>query len=113
MDTAPQAVTIGNSKLIADQRANTIIILGNRDVVVKVQKILDQMDVKAPQVALSTVIGQLTLSNDEEFGADYFAKYHNRFVGTSRNNQAFGKNDPSIPLPNGSAGWLALWIPPT
>jgi type II secretory pathway component GspD/PulD (secretin) len=75
VDTAPQAVTIGNAKLIADQRANTIIILGNREVVVKVQKILDQMDVKAPQVALSTVIGQLTLSNDEEFGADYFAKY--------------------------------------
>ncbi len=104
MDTAPQAVTIGNAKLIADQRANTIIILGNRDVVVKVQKILDQMDVKAPQVALSTVIGQLTLSNDEEFGADYFAKYHKRFVGISRNNQEFGVNDPNIPRPTGSPG---------
>ena len=104
VDTAPKAVTIGNSKLIADQRANTIIILGNRDVVVKVQKILDQMDVKAPQVALSTVIGQLTLSNDEEFGADYFAKYHKRFIGISRNNQAFGGNDPRIPLPTGSPG---------
>jgi general secretion pathway protein D len=104
VDTAPQAVTIGNSKLIADQRANTIIILGNRDVVVKVQKILDQMDVKAPQVALSTVIGQLTLNNNEEFGADYFAKYHDRFIGTSRNNRAFGLNDPNIPLPTGSPG---------
>ena len=30
------------------------------------------MDVKAPQVALSTVIGELTLNNDEEFGVDYF-----------------------------------------
>src|SRR4029077_10937765 len=65
--TTPQAVIVGNSKLIADQRANTIIILGNREVVVKVEKILDQMDVQAPQVALSTVIGQLTLSNNEEF----------------------------------------------
>ena len=113
VDTAPQAVTIGNSKLIADQRANTIIILGNRDVVVKVQKILDQMDVKAPQVALSTVIGQLTLNNDEEFGADYFAKYQNKFVGMSRNNQAFGNNAPRIPLRNPRMGVLALWIPPT
>src|SRR5438477_4559255 len=56
VDTTPKAVTIGNSKLIADQRANSIIVLGNREVVVKVQKILDEMDVKAPQVALSTVI---------------------------------------------------------
>src|SRR5437762_13534388 len=62
VDTTPQAVTIGNSKLIADQRANSIIVLGNREVVVKVGKILDEMDVKAPQVALSTVIGQLTLT---------------------------------------------------
>jgi type II secretory pathway component GspD/PulD (secretin) len=85
VDTVPKAVTVGNSKLIADQRANTIIVLGNREVVVKVEKILDEMDVKAPQVALSTVIGQLTLTNNEEFGADYFAKYHNRLVGISRN----------------------------
>jgi type II secretion system protein D len=100
VDTTPKAVTIGNAKLIADQRANSIIVLGNREVVVKVEKILDEMDVKAPQVALSTVIGQLTLNNDEEFGVDYFAKYNKRFVGTSRNNS---NNQVSIPIPSASA----------
>jgi general secretion pathway protein D len=104
VDTAPKAVTIGNSKLIADQRANTIIVLGNREVVVKVEKILDEMDVKAPQVALSTVIGQLTLTNDEEFGVDYFAKYNKRFVGTSRNNS---NTQVSIPIPSSSASPVA------
>jgi general secretion pathway protein D len=102
VNTTPQAVTVGNSKLIADQRANSIIVLGNREVVVKVEKILDQMDVQAPQVALSTVIGQLTLTNNEEFGADYFAKYGKRFVGTS-NNLSGLQNAPGIPLPNTSA----------
>jgi general secretion pathway protein D len=97
VNTTPQAVTIGNAKLIADQRANSIIVLGNREVVVKVEKILDQMDVQAPQVALSTVIGQLTLNNNEEFGVDYFAKYHDRFVGVSRNNGIFGANNPTVP----------------
>src|SRR5438128_2830049 len=94
VDTTPKAVTVGNAKLIADQRANTIIVLGNREVVVKVEKILDEMDVKAPQVALSTVIGELTLSNNEEFGVDYFAKYQNKLVGISRNT-----NVP-IPVPS-------------
>jgi type II secretory pathway component GspD/PulD (secretin) len=103
VDTAPQAVTVGNTKIIADQRANAIIVLGNREVVVKVEKILDEMDVKAPQVALSTVIGQLALNSDEEFGVDYFAKYHKRFVGISRNNAVFTQNDPGIPVPNPSA----------
>ncbi|HEU0275387.1 MAG TPA: secretin N-terminal domain-containing protein [Candidatus Udaeobacter sp.] len=107
VNTTPQAVTIGNAKLIADQRANSIIILGNREVVVKVEKILDEMDVSAPQVALSTVIGQLTLGYNEEFGVDWFAKYHNRFLGTNRNNQLFNSgapnHDPGVPLPGGSA----------
>jgi type II secretion system protein D len=75
VNTAPQAVTVGNTKLIADSRANSIIVLGNREVVVKVRKILDEMDVKAPQVALSTVIGELRLNNNEEFGVDYFLQF--------------------------------------
>ncbi len=95
VDTTPKAVTIGNAKIIADQRANTIIMLGNQEVVVKVQKILDEMDVKAPQVALSTVIGELTLNNDEEFGVDYFAKYDRKIVGISRNT--------GVPIPLASA----------
>ena len=68
VDTAPKAVTIGNAKIIADQRSNSIIVLGNQEVVVKVGKLLDEMDVKAPQVTLSTVIGELTLNNEEDFG---------------------------------------------
>ena len=83
VDTTPKAVTVGNTKLIADQRANSIIILGNREVVVKVQKILDEMDVSSPQVALSTVIGELQLSNDEDFGVDYFLRINKKVSGTT------------------------------
>jgi general secretion pathway protein D len=96
VDTTPKAVIVGNAKIIADQRANTIIVLGNREVVVKVEKILDEMDVSAPQVALSTVIGELTLHNDEEFGVDYFLKYKNKVVATSRNTSV------PIPIPTAS-----------
>jgi type II secretion system protein D len=72
VDTTPKAVTIGNAKIIADQRSNAIIILGNQEIVSKVGKLLDEMDIKAPQVALSTVIGELTLKNDQNFGVDWF-----------------------------------------
>lgn len=91
VDTTPKSVSIGNAKIIADQRANTVIVLGNREVVVKVEKILDEMDVPAPQVALSTVIGELTLNDDEEFGADWFLKYKNKVLGVSKN--------AGVPLP--------------
>jgi general secretion pathway protein D len=100
VDTTPKAVTIGNAKIIADQRANAIIVLGNREVVVKVTKILDEMDVKAPQVVLSTVIGELSLNNDQQFGIDYFQKFKHvptnsvqgGFAGISRNPIATGNN---------------------
>ncbi len=75
VDTKPQAVTIGSAKIIVDQRSNSIIVLGNREVVVKIGKILDEMDVSSPQVALSTVIGELTLGNTEDFGVDYFERF--------------------------------------
>jgi type II secretory pathway component GspD/PulD (secretin) len=107
VDTAPKAVVVGNSKLIADQRANSIIMLGNREVVVKVEKILDEMDVQAPQVALSTVIGQLTLQNDEEFGVDWFAKYNKRFVGTSRNTSVAIPLTSAAPVQNPVPGTTA------
>jgi Type II secretory pathway, component PulD len=54
--------------------------------------------VKAPQVALSTVIGELTLNNDEEFGIDYFSKYDRKVVGISRNTGV------PIPIPGVASG---------
>ena len=97
VDTKPQAVTIGSAKIIADQRSNSIIVLGNRDVVVKVGKILDEMDVSSPQVALSTVIGELTLNNSEEFGVDYFSRFNhgNPFSGAANSRNTSTAFPPS------------------
>lgn len=95
VDTTPKSVTVGNAKIIADPRANTIVTLGNQEVVFKVQKVLDELDVKAPQVALTTVIGELTLNNDEEVGVDWFGKFDGKLVGISRNTGA--------PIPQPSA----------
>jgi general secretion pathway protein D len=101
VDTTPKAVTVGNAKIIADQRANSIIVLGNREVVVKVSKILDQMDVKAPQVALSTVIGELSLNNNEEFGVDYFLQFKKNNIG---HDVPIGIGGGSVNLPPASSG---------
>jgi type II secretory pathway component GspD/PulD (secretin) len=102
VDTTPRAVTIGNAKIIADQRANAIIVLGNREVVVKVGKILDEMDVKAPQVALSTVIGELTLNNEEDFGVDWFQKY--KATGSVPHTDVNGNPLPNTATKTGIAG---------
>jgi len=71
-DTAPDARIIRNTKIIADNRINAIIVVGNAEMKKKVFKLLDQIDVRAPQVMLTAVIGELTLDETEEFGVDYF-----------------------------------------
>jgi len=70
-DTAPDGRIIRNTKIIADNRINAIIVVGTDEMKRKVFKLLDQIDVRAPQVMLTAVIGELTLDNDEEFGLQY------------------------------------------
>jgi hypothetical protein len=61
VDTAPKAVTVGNAKIIADQRANTIIVLGTASRG-ESDKNSRRDGREIATVALSTVIGELTLN---------------------------------------------------
>lgn len=70
-DNAPEARLIRNTKIIADNRINAIIVVGSDEMKSKVFKLLDEIDVRAPQVLLTAVIGELTLDNTEQFGVDY------------------------------------------
>jgi type II secretion system protein D len=75
----PQAVIVGRSRIISDAKDNKILVIGPPESVRKVRTILDLLDRRPQQVYLSTVIGQLTLTNDFQFGVDWvqtFKKLH-------------------------------------
>ncbi|RFC42601.1 MAG: Type II secretory pathway component GspD/PulD (secretin), partial [Verrucomicrobia bacterium] len=76
----PQTVLVGNARIMADKRRNAILVIGSTDMKEKVSNILQQLDVRTPQVMLTTVIGELTLSEGEEFGATYILHNGNRSV---------------------------------
>jgi general secretion pathway protein D len=67
----PQAVVVGRSRIISDAKDNKILVIGPPESVRKVRTILDRLDRRPQQVYLSTVIGQLQLSNDFQFGVDW------------------------------------------
>lgn len=71
-DTKPIYVLVGRTLLIADQITNSIIVQGPPAGVEIIDNLLDQIDVKADQVMISTVFGQLSLSNNLEYGIDWF-----------------------------------------
>lgn len=82
-DQAPRSLNVGKTRLIADKRSNAILIIGSPESVNKVSSILDSLDIEPRQVFLSTVIGQLTLTRETEFGIDILNKYNGGVAGSS------------------------------
>ena len=69
--TGPQAVIVGKTRIISDSKDNKILVIGPPESIERVRAILDRLDQRPQQVYLSTVIGQLTLSNELDFGVDW------------------------------------------
>ncbi len=76
-ETAPQSVIVGSTTLIADNRANSILVIGPPEARQKVAEILTRLDQRPLQVYLSTVIGQLTLTDNMTTGIDVIQKFAN------------------------------------
>lgn len=74
IDTKPDAVTVGNTRIIADKRANAIIVIGSEDIKKKLFAVIDELDKRAPQVMFHVVIGELNLTDSQQFGVDYIIR---------------------------------------
>lgn len=72
---AAESLVVGKTKLIADNRANSILVIGQPEARDKVKAILSKLDKKPMQVYLATVIGQLQVNNDDEFAVNILQKY--------------------------------------
>ena len=82
-DTQPVAVQVGKSTIIADKRANSIIIVGARDVTEKVFALLDRLDMPQAQVMIHTIIGELRLTANEQFGLESILRNGGLLAGGS------------------------------
>ncbi len=71
ISTAPESLLVGRTLLVADNITNSIVVQGPPSGLEIVERLLDQLDVKADQVMISTVIGQLALSKNLDYGMDY------------------------------------------
>ncbi len=74
-DEPPQAVIVGKTRLIADNKTNAILIFGPPDSIAKAGMILDSLDIRAKQVYLATVIGKLSLTNDSTLSVNLLQNY--------------------------------------
>jgi len=74
-EVAPISVLVGKTRIIADRQSNAIIVIGNRESQDVVLDMIDRLDRRPVQVYLATVIGELTLTDDVEFGIDYLQQF--------------------------------------
>jgi general secretion pathway protein D len=98
---APQAVVVGKTRIISDPKDNKILVIGPPENLQRVRTILDRLDRRPQQVYLSTVIAQLTLTNDSALGVDWTQTFK-KFSGGS-GIASSNLNSQGI-LSNGSGG---------
>ncbi len=111
VDTTPTIQNVGSTKLIADPRENSIIIQGSAEARDRCFRILDELDVEAPQVAIYAIIGEFSLGNGIESGIDYVLNRANGVTAASRftgqATQAFDRGNPPLGTPVSSVANLA------
>lgn len=87
----PLTVTVGNTRLIADQRNNTIIAIAPPESLDRIQSVIEHLDKPPIQVYLSIVIMELDVTNNLQYGTDLYLQRSN---GALASNQRIGS--PSI-----------------
>jgi type II secretion system protein D len=76
---AANSIIVGKTRIIADNRANSILVIGQPESKAKVKAILTKLDKRPMQVYLATVIGQLLVNNGDSFAVNVLQ----RFTGKS------------------------------
>lgn len=71
INNAPEARLVGRTLLVADNITNSLLVQGPPISVEIINNLIDEIDVKADQVMISAVFGQLALGNDFSLGIEY------------------------------------------
>ncbi len=93
ISSAPESVLVGRTLLVADNITNSVVVQGPPSGLEIIERLLDQIDVRPDQVMISTIIGQLTLTDNVKVGMDYLYTGNN-VVGRGGG----GDNGPAIPI---------------
>jgi type II secretion system protein D len=81
--TDPTSIVVGRTLLVADNITNSIVVQGPPASVEIIEKLLDQLDVKAQQVMISSVFGQLSLNDGLSYGVQWLKTFNNNFAASS------------------------------
>ncbi len=67
---SPESVVVGKTLLIADPQSNSLIVSGSPEHVQIIDKLIQTMDIRPQQIYISTLIGQVNLGGQYDYGVD-------------------------------------------
>ena len=103
-ESTPLVQELKNGTIIGDRLTNSIVVIGAADIKEKVFALLDQLDTRAQQVMIYTIIGELTLKDDEQFGMEYILRNGGLLNGAGTGTPAAGASTAPLGFnDNGSA----------
>ncbi|HAM70807.1 MAG TPA: hypothetical protein DCM86_04105, partial [Verrucomicrobiales bacterium] len=96
-------VVLGQTKIIADERTNSLLIFANKQDLINISNIIDKLDVVLAQVLIEAIVMEVSLSDGLNYGVSYLQrpKDAGKFTGTGGVNN--GQAGLSIPSALGSA----------
>jgi general secretion pathway protein D len=110
-NNAPTVVKIGKTRILADNRSNSIIVFGSPDAVARIFAMIDELDHKPLQVYLATVIGELNVTEGFEFGIDILQKFQKVGQGGLASSLITPGTTKSAQVPEPSSLTSALGFP--
>ncbi|QQL44811.1 secretin N-terminal domain-containing protein [Sulfuriroseicoccus oceanibius] len=64
------SIVVGKTLLISDNERNALIVSGPPETIELAERLMDQLDIRPRQIYLATIVGQMTLGNQLEYGVD-------------------------------------------
>ena len=108
---AGDIVVLGQTKIIADERTNSLLIFANREDVKTIKDIIAKLDVVLPQVLIEAVVMEVSLNDSVSYGVSYLQhpKTSGKFTGAG----AINNSKNTFSLQNfASLGTNAVASPP-
>jgi len=76
-----------NTKILADKRTNTLLLMGTKGDIAALQEIVKKVDIMLAQVLIETVILEVNLNNNTAYGVSWLQKsmtaYNQRIAGAN------------------------------
>src|SRR5439155_12158817 len=71
---AGEIVVLGNTKIISDERTNSLLIFATKGDIETIKDIISKLDVVLAQVVIEAIIMEVSLDNTLNYGVSYLQK---------------------------------------